>query len=194
MKKLTLFLTALILGGCSTKMESLNNYTVDETFANLSVINLDTKYFSRHSLQTRVTAPVADHYETVEQPYMEFPKGVNVVFYDEKLKEKSRLKADYAVYYQKKKLWEARKNVVIYNEDGAHLLTEQLFGDENRKKIFSVKKVTVVDADSTVIVGKQGFESDMAFKNYKFLDVNGIVNLNNEYGGDFSMTQTNENQ
>ena len=175
-------------------MESLNNYTVDETFANLSVINLDTKYFSRHSLQTRVTAPVADHYETVEQPYMEFPKGVNVVFYDEKLKEKSRLKADYAVYYQKKKLWEARKNVVIYNENGTHLLTEQLFGDENRKKIFSVKKVTVVDADSTVIVGKQGFESDMAFKNYKFLDVNGIVNLNNEYGGDFSMTQTNENQ
>ena len=45
-----------------------------------------------------------------------------------------------------------------------------------------------------MIVGKQGFESDMAFKNYKLLDVNGIVNLNNEYGGYFSMTQTNENQ
>jgi hypothetical protein len=92
------------------------------------------------------------------------------------------LTADYAVYYSKKKLWEARKNVVVKNDQGAKLLTEQLFGDEVHKKIFSVKKVTVIDPDSTVIVGKQGFESDMAFRNYKFLDVNGVVNLNNQYG------------
>ena len=68
-------------------------------------------------------------------------------------------------------------------------MTEQLFGDENRKKIFSVKKVTVVDSDGTTITGKQGFESDISFRNYKFLDVNGIVNLNEQYGEDFSMTQ-----
>ena len=170
-------------------MESLNNYTVDETFADLSVTNLDTKYFSAHCLQTSVTAPIADDYENVVQPYLEFPKGIKVVFYDDNLKVKSRLTADYAVYYSKKKLWEARKNVVVYSENGTNLMTEQLFGDENRKKIFSVKKVTVVDSDGTTITGKQGFESDISFRNYKFLDVNGIVNLNEQYGEDFSMTQ-----
>jgi len=171
------WLLPLFLAACSTKMESFNGYNVDETFADLSVTGLDTKYISGHSLQCSVSAPLADDYETVAQPYMEFPKGVQVVFYDGQLKAKSRLTADYAVYYSKKKLWEARRNVVVYSENGTELHTEQLFGDELSKKIFSVKKVTVVDPDSTVIVGKQGFESDMAFKNYKFLDVNGLVSL-----------------
>lgn len=177
------------LSACSTKMESLNNFNVDETFADLSITNLNTKYYSVHRLQTTITAPVADNYETVDQPYMEFPKGVDVIFYDEHLKEQSRMTADYAVYYSKKKLWEARKNVVIKNEMGTSLRTEQLFGDEVRKKIFSVKKSTVVDPDGTLIVGKQGFESDMSFRNYKFLDVNGVVNMQNQYGDDLKMTQ-----
>ncbi len=176
------FLPGLFFTACSQQVDTLNSYNVDETFADLSVTDLKTSYYSGHSLQSQITAPIVDDYETPEQPYMEFPKGVKVVFYDEQLKEESVLTADYAVYYSKKKLWEARKNVVVKNDQGAKLLTEQLFGDEVHKKIFSVKKVTVIDPDSTVIVGKQGFESDMAFRNYKFLDVNGVVNLNNQYG------------
>lgn len=167
---------------CSSKVESMNNYTIDEAVANMSIENLFSRYYSTHTLQTTVTAPIADDYSSAKQPYMEFPKGVKVVFYDDNLREQSMITADYAVYYSKKKLWEARKNVVIMGEDGSRLMTEQIFGDEQMGKVFSVKKVTVVDPDSTVIVGKSGFESDMAFKNYKFLDVNGSVNLREQYG------------
>jgi len=175
-------LIAVAVSGCGGKVDSLNNYNIDETFADLSVTDMFTRYYSNNRLQTTVTAPVADRYSSVKQPYMEFPKGVKVVFYDEQLREESSLTADYAVYYNKKKLWEARKNVVIISEDGTRLMTEQIFGDENREKVFSVKKVTVIDPDGTTIVGKSGFESDMAFKNYKFLDVNGSVTLKEEYG------------
>ena len=166
---------------CSTKMESLDNYNVDETFAEMSTQGLHTKYYSQHRLQTTIDAPVLDQFTTVKQPYWEFPKGVKVVFYDEKLKAQSSLTSGYAVYYTKKKLWEARTNVEIVNENGTKLNTEQIFGDEGSEKVFSVKKVTVTDPDGTVIVGKQGFESDMAFKNYKFLDVNGVVSLTEQY-------------
>ncbi len=183
MHKAFIFLMlAVALYGCGSSVDSLNNYNVDETFPDLSVSDMYTRYYSNSRLQTTVTAPQADNYSSVKQPYMEFPMGVKVVFYDEKLREQSTLTADYAVYYNKKKLWEARKNVVIVSDDGTRLMTEQIFGDENREKVFSVKKVTVVDPDSTVIVGKSGFESDMAFKNYKFLDVNGSVVLKEEYG------------
>ncbi|MCQ2250252.1 MAG: LPS export ABC transporter periplasmic protein LptC [Bacteroidales bacterium] len=180
-KALPVLLMSLALAGCGGKVDSLNNYNVDESFADLSITDMYTRYYSNNRLQTTVTAPVADRYSSVKQPYLEFPKGVKVVFLDEQLREESSLTADYAVYYNKKKLWEARNNVVITNEDGTRLITEQIFGDENREKIFSVKKVTVVDPDSTVIVGKSGFESDMAFKNYKFLDVNGSVMLKEQY-------------
>lgn len=172
----------ILIASCSTKMESLDNYNIDETFADMSTKDLHTKYYSQHRLQTTIDAPVLDQFSTVKQPYWEFPKGVKVVFYDEKLKAQSSLTAGYAVYYTKKKLWEARNNVEIINESGTKLVTEQIFGDESGQKVFSVKKVTVTDPDGTVIVGKQGFESDMAFKNYKFLDVNGVVNLTEQYG------------
>ena len=166
---------------CSSNMKSLDNYNIDETFADMSTKDLHTKYYSQHRLQTTIDAPILDQFSTVRQPYWEFPKGVKVIFYDEQLKAQSSLKAGYAVYYTKKKLWEARTNVEIVNETGAKLNTEQIFCDENGKKVFSVKKVTVTDPDGSVIVGKQGFESDMGFKNYKFLDVNGVVSLKEQY-------------
>lgn len=193
MKKIfiTIFSAAIILTSCSKTATQASGYAVDETYADLSVSDLHTKYYSSHRLQTIVDAPLADNYENTDQPYMEFPQGVKVVFWDSQMKEKSTLTSEYAVYYQKKKLWEARKNVVVTNEDGTTLKTEQLFGDEAANKIFSVKKVTVIESDGSVIEGKKGFESNMSFSNYKFLDVNGIVKLNEQYGNDLDVTQNN---
>ena len=182
--KILLLTTVLcILTACSSKMEQLNNYNIDATFPQQSVENLDLKYYSSHKMKTTVTAPQADDYENGDvQSYLEFPKGVDVIFFDEELKQKSRLTADYAIYYKKKKLYEARRNVVITNDDGTTLKTEQIFCDENKQKIFSVKRVSVVQPDDGFVIdGKSGFESDLTFKNYKFLDVNGVVQLKNEY-------------
>ena len=33
---------------CSSKMQSLDNYNIDETFADMSTKNLHTKYYSQH--------------------------------------------------------------------------------------------------------------------------------------------------
>ena len=180
-----LFLLLLVFSAflsCSSKMEQLNNYNVDATFPQQSVENLNLKYYSQHRMKTLLTAQQADDYENGDMSYLEFPKGVDVVFLDGNLNQKTRLTADYAVYYQKKKLYEARRNVVITNDDGTTLKTEQIFCDENKQKIFSVKQVTVTQpGDGFSIVGKSGFESDLSFKNYKFLDVNGVVQLQNEY-------------
>ena len=184
MKDRLLLLPAfLTLASCSSKMEQLNNYNIDATFPQQTVDNLDLKYYSSHKMKTIVTAPQADDYDHGDlAAYLEFPKGVDVIFFDEELKQKSRLTADYAIYYKKKKLYEARRNVVITNDDGTTLKTEQIFCDENKQKIFSVKRVSVAQpGDGFVIDGKSGFESDLTFKNYKFLDVNGVVQLKNEY-------------
>ena len=170
------------LSACSSKMDQLNNYNIDATFPQQSVENLDLKYYSSHKMRTTVTAAQADDYDRGEMAYLEFPKGVDVIFYEEELRQKSRLTADYAIYYKKKKLYEARRNVVITNDDGTTLKTEQIFCDEIKQKIFSVKQVTVAQpGDGFSIDGKSGFESDLTFKNYKFLDVNGVVQLQNEY-------------
>lgn len=183
---LTLFIVSTIFCACSSKIEQYKSYSVDDSYPDLSISDLNTSYYSQHRLQTVVTAPIADRYEKFNQPYIEFTKGVKVAFIDDSLKEKSTLTADYAVYYQRKKLWEARKNVVVINEDGTTLKTEQLFGDEAKGKIFSVKKVIVTEHDGTIIEGKKGFESNTSFTDYKFLDVNGVVSLQTQYHDEMS--------
>ncbi|MCQ2973385.1 MAG: LPS export ABC transporter periplasmic protein LptC [Bacteroidales bacterium] len=181
-KIIVLFLLFDLFVSCSSKVEQLNNYNIDATFPQESQSNVDYKYYSSHEMKTIITAPQADIYEGEQTNYYEFPQGIKVVFYDEGIKEKSTLVADYAIYYKNKRLYEARKNVVITNNDGTVLTTEQLFCDEIKQKIFSVKRVKVVQpADGFVIDGKSGFESDLTFKNYKFLDVNGSLELSQEY-------------
>jgi len=188
-KILVLFLVSicLIAISCSDKLQEISNFTKTEEMAHITIHNLETKYLSAHKIKTRVNAPIAYKFEYIDIPYLEFPQGVEVIFYNDSLQEESKLTANYAIYYEKKKLWEARSNVRVSNVKGDLLMTEQLFGDENAEKIFSVKKVTIIEADSSVIVGKGGFESNTTFTIYRFLDVNGLVQLNEEYGNDINI-------
>jgi len=176
-----IILLGFLLNSCAKEIKQTESYMADESFPIISIENLDAKYYTGHLVQTTVKAPVMDRYETFDRQIMEFPKGVRVVFVDSLMNEKSFLEADYATYNQKKRLWEARKNVVFTNNDGMMLKTEQLFGDEQKDKVFSVKKVTIIEPDGSQIVGKQGFESNTSFTDYKFLDVNGVVQISQMY-------------
>lgn len=180
--KAILFLILIIItSSCSDKLEQMGYIVKNEELPDITVKELFAKYNTNSKLKATVSAPITKKYDQIDQPYLEFPKGVHVIFYNDSIKKESELTAEYAIYYEKKQLWEARKNVVVTNEKGSMLKTEQLFGDEKQQKIFSVKKVTIIEPDSTVIQGKKGFESNTSFTIYKFLDVNGIIQLKEEY-------------
>ena len=40
------------------------------------------------------------------------------------------LTANYAIYYENRKLWEAKGNVVVVKSDGKNLYTQQLFWNQ----------------------------------------------------------------
>lgn len=110
-------------------------------------------------------APLIEHYGLAKEPYVEFQKGVSFTSYEDSTQEvASTLVADYAINYEKQKLWEARGNVVITNSDGRILETEQLFWNQKLEKIYSNVESKITDGDN-VIIGV-GFEADQEFTEY----------------------------
>jgi LPS export ABC transporter protein LptC len=113
----------------------------------------------------------------VENPYIEMPKGVHALFYDDQLNVKSRLDADYGIRYEKEQKMEARKNVVVINEKGDMLNTEHLIWDERKEKLLSNEFVKITTKDE--IIYGNGFEANQNFTKYRIFNIKGTLSINN---------------
>ena len=118
-----------------------------------------------------------DHF-TADNPYLEMPKGLKVIFYDALLQVKSRLTADYGIRYEHEQKMEARKNVVVVNEKGEQLNTEHLIWDERREKLLSDEFVKITRKDE--IIYGTGFEANQDFTRYKIFNIKGTISVNKE--------------
>ena len=127
-------------------------------------------------LKVKLTAPQMLMYERdVKEKMTVLPKGVYVVFYDQKGKESSTLKADYGVQYEASKRMEVRYNVEVVNVNGEKLNTEKLVWDEITKKITSDAFVKITTAKE-IIMGK-GLEANQDFTQYEIKEITGSVRL-----------------
>ena len=74
-------------------------------------------------------APLLEGYTLVKEPYREFRKGIEITTYqdDSLTTVDAVLTANYAIYYENRKLWEAKGDVVVVKSDGKTLYTQQLF-------------------------------------------------------------------
>jgi len=160
---------------CGGNIEEIKHKADYENSPDIAVENLETIFNSSSRMQAKVKAPLMYNFARFTEPYMEFPKGLKICFYDQYFNITSSVTADYAIYYTKKKLWRASKNVRVTNTKGASLETDEIFGDEIAKKIYSLQYVKVVDSDSSVVEGKGGFVSNFDFTAYEFKDVSGIL-------------------
>ena len=127
----------------------------------------------------RFFTPLMERYELAKEPYMEFRKGVHVVTYaDSTGAVESTLVADYAIFFENQKLWEAKGNVVAVNAKGQILETQQLFWNQKTHKIYSNVDSKVTQG-TDVIVGV-GFESDENFEDFTFRRPKGKVTVDTE--------------
>ena len=140
---------------------------------NLSVITSENGQKSYH-----FTAPLMEGYTLAREPYREFRKGVRIVTYnkgDSLSTVDATLTANYAIYYEKRELWEAKGNVVIVKEDGKRLYTQQLFWNATTKRIYSNVDTRIVDGVDNFI--GEGFESDDELRKWKFRRMKGRMTV-----------------
>lgn len=126
------------------------------------------------------TAPLVEGYALAREPYREFRKGVKIITYqDDSLSTVDvTLVANYAIYFEKRKLWEAKGDVVVEKSDGKTLYTQQLFWNSITGKIYSNVDSKIVQNEGTDVFVGEGFESDEAFKEWRFRRMKGRMAVN----------------
>lgn len=170
--------SAILLFSCKSNQksaeESLDAIKTEES-ENLTII------MSENGRKSYVfTTPLLEGYTLGRDPYREFRKGITITTYqdDAQTSVNAVLVANYAIYYENRKLWEAKGDVVITKHDGTRLYTQQLFWNSMTKRIYSnVDTKLVTDTDE--VIG-EGFESDEDMNEPRFRRWKGKMQVDTE--------------
>ncbi|MFZ5939431.1 MAG: LPS export ABC transporter periplasmic protein LptC [Bacteroidota bacterium] len=173
-------LTTALLVSCENDIETINLLTQSPNFANLSGKDVEVIYSDSARVKVQMLTPELKQFTNVERPYLEFPKGMRVFFYDDSSRIESEIVTDYCIYYNEDKLWQAKGNVVARNlKNGNRLNTEELFWDENKALIYSSSYTRIENEDGT-FYGQGGFESDQNLTRWTLIGSKGTVNVRDE--------------
>lgn len=99
--------------------------------------------------------------------------SVSADFYNTEGNHTSRLTSLRATINEKDNLMFARDNVVVVSDSGITLITEELFWDSDREKIYTEDSVTIITETDTIF--GRGFVSDRSLKNYEIDNVTGVT-------------------
>ena len=176
--------SAILLFSCDAKK------SVSSDVTNLE--NLMTEYSESLSMQMsengqksyHFTTPLMEGYALAREPYKEFRKGVKIITYegDTVKKESATLTANYAIFYETRKLWEAKGDVVVVQTGGRRLYTSQLFWNQATHRIYSNVDSRVVDGDE--IYDCEGFESDEEMSDWHYRKLKGVTYFDDPNGAD----------
>ena len=177
MKRACFFLPLLFLCSCKNDLDEARLVT---SRANVNIEEgkeIDIVYSSLGENKIKAHAPTLLRFNT-EKPYMEFPNGIKVEFYNEAGIVGTTMTAKYATMQDGSSLMTARNDVQVVNEKGEKLNTEELIWDESQKLIYSNAFVKITTADE-IIMGN-GMESNQTFTDYTIKRVTGRLKVNAE--------------
>ncbi len=139
-------------------------------------INISINYSDSGFLKARVFAPLLERYSSEMQTQTEMKQGITAYFYNNDGKINSYLKSKYAMRDERSRIITARNDVIVVNNKGDTLRTEELIWDEKTDKIHSDKFVKINSPDR-IILGT-GLEANTDFSRFKVLNITGIISLN----------------
>ena len=185
-KAITFFISGIIavvlfgaiLPSCKNDVQTVISTGMVDTLPEMTAKDIEILYSEKAKVQIKLTSPLLVS-KTEDEPVLLFPKGFTVFFYDSAMNLTSTITAEYGISYEKKKLMEARSNVVVENlEKGEKLNTEELFWDRNKQIIYSNSFVKLTSS-ATVIMG-DGLTSKEPFEELVISHPTGPIEIKDE--------------
>lgn len=137
MKK-TVYLLLLIITACTQK-EKVQPKEYEGPLQEAE--NLEMLYTENEKLKVKMKTPLLYEFKNNDR---EFPKGINLEFYDINGKLSSTMRADHAYYFKSEDKWRAQGKVEVVNiEKNEQLTTEELFWFPAKETINTEKFVTI---------------------------------------------------
>ncbi len=178
-----IFLSCLLIA-CENNIEVVKNLGEIKDLPIISAKEVEILYSDSGKVKLRLIAPIINRYDNATRQYTEFPKGIKVEQFDTGNKVIATIEAQYAIYYEKQNLWQARNNVIAHNLiKNEQLYSEELFWDQAQGKIYSRKYSKIINEDG-VFIGERGFEAKEDLSQWHMLGIKGQVNIKENFNED----------
>jgi LPS export ABC transporter protein LptC len=165
------------ISSCENDIKKVRELTAKQDSAIISAENVEINYTTKGVKTVLMKAPELRKFsEKDNESYIEFPKGINMYFYDENGNVSSTLRANYSIYYEEEGKWIAKYDVEAVNEKGEKLNTEYLIWLRDKQTISTDQFVKITTKDG-VIYGDDGFVSDQSFSNWEVINGRGTLNI-----------------
>lgn len=166
-------LVYLIIFLCAACAQKENTQPQEYTGPLQEAEQVELLYTENTLIKVKMRAPVLYEFKTGDR---EFPKGLNLEFYDEFGKLSSTMRADHAYYFKSEDKWRARGNVEIINQEKKEQLnTEELFWFPTKENIFTEKFVTI-RMEQEVMYG-EGLTAKQDMSSYEITDPHGSFSV-----------------
>ncbi|WP_413999493.1 LPS export ABC transporter periplasmic protein LptC [Flavobacterium sp. W1B] len=147
--------------GCESNFKEVQKINFSEFTPNGDADNVNLKYTDSGLIKAILVSSKMLDYTSVDFPFTEFPKGIDVTLYDDKAKT-TRITSNYAVSYKITGIIDLRGKVKIASQDGQMLETEQLYFDQKNEWFFTEKKFKFTDLKG--VSNGQGIDFSKDFK------------------------------
>ncbi|HLP51039.1 MAG TPA: LPS export ABC transporter periplasmic protein LptC [Chitinophagales bacterium] len=170
-----LFLSAvLFLCSCNNSIEEVNQIV---SRANVKIEkgkDVVINYSDNGVVRIQAMGPTATRFNT-EKPYLEFPDGFKILFYNNAHEIESTLTSRTATAVENSHTMTARDSVVVVNNKGEVLNTDELIWDEEKKIIYSNSFVKISTADE--ILYGNGMIANENFSDYTIKHITGVIKV-----------------
>jgi len=167
---------AILILSCSSKVASdiPPDLISSKKTPSLEVTDVQTLYTDSGVVRYFLKTPKLLIFDQEKEPYKEFPEGFHLQQFDENKNIISELSANYGKNFVREKKWLATGNVVMINNKGDTLTTEELVYLTQEDRIYSDKFVNIKKGDLD-FSGTGGFESDTQMKKWTFKKTKGHI-------------------
>lgn len=132
------------LVGCESNFKEVQKSNFSEFVPSGEADKINLKYTDSGRITAILISPKMKEYASVDFPFTEFPKGIDVTLYDKKGK-RTFIRSDYATSYKLTNIIDLEGDVKIESEDGQILETNQLYFDQKNEWFFTNKRFTFTD-------------------------------------------------
>jgi len=154
-------LAVTLFFGCESNFKEVQKSNFTEFVPSGEAEKINLKYTDSGRIQVILMSPKMLEYASVDFPFTEFPKGIDVTLYDKNGK-KTYVKSDYATSYKLTNLIDLKGNVKITSQDGQVLETQQLYFDQKNEWFFTEKSFKFTDPKG--VSSGQGIDFSKDFK------------------------------
>lgn len=168
-------LLALILSlwSCREERHSFVPNVEGEKIPTMTTYDVSTFISDSGYTRYHITTDLWQMFEDAAEPFWKFPTGLFLQQYDLLQKPSASVVCDSATYFSRKRLWQLDGHVVMVNTLRDSFITQQLFWDQTKQKIYSDSFIHIVRSDR--IIEGYGFVSNQNMTAYTVNRPTGII-------------------